>query len=202
MWARGQPLPDKGLPSTHGRRSRIPRDLKLLPPPVLSHLCSAETLTQHTFPGRSEKARAAAGCLEVAVCWVSCADMFAFGYLDKILCLPPHARPSVGTAFPASWLLLPSVGESALLLVTTDFVENHASCEGAPWAGSQPQPPPPHCRVCAHACMFAVPCRPDSCPRCRGKDLGASLVGPGPWALLLDEATRQRAPWTEEPGRL
>ena len=106
MWARGQPLPDKGLPSTHGRRSRIPRDSKLLPPPVLSHLCSAETLTQHTFPGRSEKARAAAGCLEVAVCWVSCADMFAFGYLDKILCLPPHARPSVGTAFPASWLLL------------------------------------------------------------------------------------------------
>lgn len=30
--------------------------------------------------------------------------VFVFGYLDKILCFSPNARPSVGTAFPLSQL--------------------------------------------------------------------------------------------------
>lgn len=37
-----------------------------------------------------------------AVCLASCVNVFVFGYLDKILCFPPNARPSVGTAFPRS----------------------------------------------------------------------------------------------------
>lgn len=155
---------------------------------------------------------------------VSCADAFAFGYLDKILCLPPHAQPSVGTAFPASWLLLlPAWGclgssssqqtswrvtppvsrlpgwnpsHSHLHLVTPCVCVRTPVCVHMPVC-THPCVCVRHARVCVQLTTALFPV-----PGAKERTLHPHLWALGPGHFCLDEATPYRSPWTEEPGGL
>lgn len=123
---------------------------------------------------------------------VSCADAFAFGYLDEILCLPPHAQPSVGTAFPRPGCCSQRGGVWAPPRATTDFMESHTS-RGAGSLGGTPATATstwlPHMCVCARrvcvragtpvcVCSSRPPCFLSQVPR-----KGLSILICGPWVL-------------------
>lgn len=144
---------------------------------------------------------------------VSCADAFAFGYLDKILCLPPHAQPSVGTAFPASWLLLlPAWG------CLGSSSSQQTSWRVTPPVSRLPGWNPSHSHlhlVTPYVCVRTPVCVRASTPACacaahdrpvsqgaKERTLHPHLWALGPGHFCLDEATPYRPPWTEEPGGL
>lgn len=125
---------------------------------------------------------------------VLCDNVFAFGYLDKILCFPPNAWPSVGTAFPPSWLLVFSqrgrLGARSL---------GPAPCNVAPRTSRLPDrvQAAPGSSGLSRACAHPLP--PFSCLRCQEDEspaivgwspLPSRALGPGP--LCLNEASWNR----------
>lgn len=149
-----------------------------------SHLSSSESLTQISRERQESGSRH--GAFSGGMCLVLCDNVFAFGYLDKILCFPPNAWPSVGTAFPLSWLLVfyqrGCLGSRSL---------EQTRCSVTPCTSRRPDGlllVPGSSRlarvcVCAHvrACTPAVPL---SHPRCQ-EDESAAIVG---WLLLPGRA--------------
>lgn len=204
MWAWGRPL---GASPYSRKKEPDSQGVEAIPSagPV-SSLFRREFDTTHVSRqiGKSMSRRPVSpgGCM-----LVSCADAFAFGYLDKILCLPPHAQPSVGTAFPVSWLLLlPAwgcLGSSSSQQTSWRVTPPVSRLPGWNPSHSHLHLVTPyvcaceHARVCVQltAALFPV-------PGAKERTLHPHLWALGPGHFSLDEATPFRPPWTEEPGGL
>ena len=71
--------------------------------PVFTHLRVSHNAHFQT----QRKKHAPSFALPGAVCLAVCGRVFAFGYLETVLCFPPNARPSVGPALPLGAAALP-----------------------------------------------------------------------------------------------